>query len=309
VSTFGFHGYEFCEAWHLALYIDAIAAAGKKVYDIPMYINVSLDAGTPWSVQGMDYPGGGAVMRTMHIWLAAAESLDMLAPDIYDQNSDRFKSIADFYGSDENALFIPESSRNVTSACNMFYAIGRGAVGYASFGSESCLDDQGNVVEGALAVRDSNLAVKNAMPLVLKHRNTGKMYPVIAHQGQSDEGYEFEEYLGSVNFSKSGHFHDYSTQRLKMSAEQTATRGLIFEDEKRLFYLTGLFSLRLAPKKSPEISMVNNYLPMPDFISIHEGHFDDKGEFVVDRIRNGDEAFFSGFWVTPVCGVVRVRLV
>jgi hypothetical protein len=39
-----------------------------------------------------------------------------------------------------------------------------------------------------------------------------------------------------------------------------------------------------------------------------EGHFDDKGDFITDRIRNGDEAFFGGFWTTPACGVVRVKL-
>jgi hypothetical protein len=272
-----------------------------------MYINVWLNAGSPWGLPGMEYPGGGAVIRTKHIWLAAVESLDMLAPDIYEQNCYRYEKTSDFYGCEENALFIPESSRNITSACHMFYAIARGAVGYATFGSESCLDIQGNLKEDALPVRDSNSAVLNIMPLILKHKNTGKMYPVIAHTGQADEGYEFEEFLGNVHLSGSGRF-DYHTRRLQMNEQQLTPRGLIIEDEPRLFYLAGLFNLRLVPKKSPNVSLVDNYLPMPDFLSIDEGHFDDKGEFVSDRKRNGDEAFFGGFWVTPACGVVRVKL-
>ena len=313
-TIFGFHGYEFCEAWHLTLYIDSITAAWKKIYDIPMYINVWLNSGSPWGVPGMEYPGGGAVQRCMHIWLAAAEHIDMIAPDIYEQNCYRFERIVDFYGAAENALFIPESSRNLSSACNMFYAIARRAVGYAVFGVESCLDKDGNVVEASLPLRDSFYAVQKAMPLILKHKDTGKMYPVIKHTAQTDEGYEFEEFLGNVNMGGSriypGHpnYVDYSTRRLNLNEEQLTPRGLIFEDQPRLFYLTGFFHLRLIPKKSPTITKISDSLLVADFLSVEEGHFDDKGDFVVDRIRNGDEVMFGGFWVAPSCGVVRVRL-
>ena len=307
-STFGFHGYEFCEAWHLALYIDAIAAAGKKMYDIPCYINVWLNDGTPWGVPGLEYPGGGAVIRTMHIWLAAAENIDILAPDIYEQNSYRFEKICDFYGAGENALFIPESSANITGACNMFYAIARGAVGYSTFGSESCLDTQGNLVETALPVRESNYAVRQAIPLILKHKSSGRMHPVIAHNGQAHAGYEFDEFLGNVDLSGKSRF-DYSTRRLQLNEQQLTPRGIIFEDEPKLFYLAGLFNLRLVPKKSPDVSFIGSIFYAPDFISVEEGHFDDSGQFIIDRRRNGDEVFFGGFWVTPACGIVRVKLV
>jgi hypothetical protein len=308
-GTFGFHGYEYCEAWFLARYIDAVAASGKAQYQIPMYINVWLNAGSPWGVPGMEYPGGGAVIRARHIWLAAAQHIDMLAPDIYEQESYRYERICDSYNTGENALFIPESSRNISSACNMFYAIARGAVGYASFGSESCLDNEGALRESAVPVRDSNASVMSVMPLILKHRNTGKMYPVVQHSGQEDEGYEFEEFLGNVHFGGGKYrFYDYSTGREKTTEENLRPRGIIIEDEPRCFYLAGRFSLRLAVKGSPEITKIANDLPAPDFISIEEGHFDEGGRFVTDRIRNGDEAFFGGFWVTPACGAVRVLL-
>jgi hypothetical protein len=309
-STFGFHGYEYCEAWHLANYIDAVTTAGKDRHDIPMYINVWLNGGSPWGVPGMEYPGGGAVLRAKHIWEAAVEHIDMLAPDIYIQNSYVYEKTCDFYGDGENALFIPESHLGISSAVNMFYAIAGGAVGYATFGSESCFDQDGNLTEAALTVRDSNLAVLKAMPLILKHKNTGKMYPVVSHNEESDAGYEFEEFLGNVRFGNTAQRGgDYHHRREKPTADQVRSRGLIFEDEPKLFYLAGCFRLRLVPKKSPEVSKLDNYLPMPDWISIEEGHFDKDGGFVVDRTRNGDEAFFGGFWVTPHCGVVRIRLI
>ncbi|MCL2832971.1 MAG: DUF5597 domain-containing protein [Treponema sp.] len=306
-ETFGFHGYEYCEAWYLANYIDAVAASGKARYNIPLYINVWLNNGSPWGVPGMEYPGGGAVARALHIWLAAVDHIDIIAPDIYEQNCYRFEKICDIYNTADNALFIPESSRNITSACNMFYAIAAGAVGYATFGSESCIDNEGRVLDSAIPVRDSNAAVKNIMPLLLKHKTSGKIYPVVPHTDQNDEGFEFEEFIGKVGYRDTG-FSDYSTRREITTAENMTARGLIIEDGPRCFYLAGRFNLRLAPKKSPDVTIIANNMPCPDFISIEEGTLDENGNFTCRRIRNGDEAFFGGFWVTPACGVVRVKL-
>jgi len=313
-STFGFWGAEFCEAWHLALYIDFVAAAGKRVYDIPMYINVWLNSGNPWGVPGMEYPGGGAVERTLHVWFTAVEHIDMIAPDIYEQNSYRYKNIIDCYAADGNALFIPESSGFAKNAVNMFYAIAKGAVGCAVFGAEGYLDNDGNVIEPALAAKESHIAIRNAIPLILKHRNTGKIYPVISHDGQQDEGYEFEEFLGNVIFGTNRYlpdrplYTDYSNRRLQINEDRQTPRGIIIEDEPRLFYLAGYFHLRLMPKKSPEISRICDYLPVADFISVEEGYFNEQGDFVAQRTRNGDQVMFGGFWVTPTCGIVRVRL-
>lgn len=324
-DSFGFHGYEFCEAWHLALYIDEIAAAAKQVYDIPMYVNVWLIAPQNWGVPGMEYPGGGAVERTLHVWLAASDHLDLIAPDIYEANCYRYEHIVDFYGTGENALFVPEAALDPVGACNIFNAIARGTAGYAFFGSESCFaasdksTDNRDLTENALPVRDSNLAVKNAMSLILKHgkdcrlnlpepNQKGKIFPVVPHTGQNDQGYEFEKFLGRVNFNNAGR-HDYSSRRMKMTEGQLMPRGLIFEDEPYLFYLAGMFNLQLVPKKSPNVSMIANAPFIADFLSVEEGLFDENGNFVASRKRNGDEVFFGGFWVTPDCGIVRVRLV
>ena len=306
-ETFGFHGYEYCEAWHLAKYIDEVTAAGKAQYGIPFYINVWLNNGNPWGVPGMEYPGGGAVVRTLHIWQAAVENIDCIAPDIYEQNSFRYENTCDIYNTEENALFIPESHPNLSGSCNMFYAIASGAIGVATFGCESCIDDEGNITDAAIPLRDSNKAIRDIMPMILKHKNTGKIYSVVPHTDQGEQGYEFTEFLGSVQF-KDGRFFDYCDRRDKTPAENRTARGLIIEDENKTFYLAGRFGLSLVPKKSPEITIIRNHFPSPDFVSVEEGHFDDNGNFVCDRIRNGDEAFFGGFWVTPNCGVVRVKL-
>ena len=43
-GRFGRHANEACTAWYQARYIGEIAAAGKEVYDLPMYVNVMLGA-------------------------------------------------------------------------------------------------------------------------------------------------------------------------------------------------------------------------------------------------------------------------
>jgi hypothetical protein len=40
-------------------------------------------------------------------------------------------------------------------------------------------------------------------------------------------------------------------------------------------------------------------------LKVDEGHFDDNGNFVVDRRRNGD-AIDGAIWVEPDLGIVRI---
>ncbi len=59
---------EIFEAWQYSQYIDAVAAAGKAEYPIPMYVNAWLTQypGEP----GGEHPSGGAVSRMLDVWLA-----------------------------------------------------------------------------------------------------------------------------------------------------------------------------------------------------------------------------------------------
>jgi hypothetical protein len=72
---------EIFEAWQYSQYIDAVAAAGKAEYPIPMYVNAWLTQYT--GEPGGDHPSGGAVSRVLDVWLAGVSHIDVLAPDIY----------------------------------------------------------------------------------------------------------------------------------------------------------------------------------------------------------------------------------
>jgi hypothetical protein len=90
-------------------------------------------------------------------------------------------------------------------------------------------------------------------------------------------------------------------------------RGLVIQAGRDEFYLTGAnYRLFLRPKPTLAnmqarlaINDVAPKLPGWNIVSIDEGHFDQKGGFIVDTCRNGDE-IDPAAWVEPDCGVVRV---
>ncbi|MFX8585726.1 hypothetical protein ABTM35_19605, partial [Acinetobacter baumannii] len=72
--------------WYVAAYVNAIAAAGKAIKPLPMYVNASLASPT-------DQPdpefvaSGGPQQDVIDIWKAAAPAIDIQSPDIYDKTS------------------------------------------------------------------------------------------------------------------------------------------------------------------------------------------------------------------------------
>lgn len=112
---------EFFTAWSEGLYTGKVAAAGKAVYPLPMFVNAALVR--PGRLPGQ-YPGGGPLPHLFDIWHAAAPAVDFLSPDLYFPN---FVEWAEKYHHPGNPLFIPETGR-VSAAqmgANAFYALGQ----------------------------------------------------------------------------------------------------------------------------------------------------------------------------------------
>jgi len=114
-EVFGAVADEVFMAWHYGRYVDAVAAAGKKEYPIPMFVNAWLE-GSPGS-----YPMGGPVSRMMDVWRAAGPHLDLFAPDIYGNVKD-FHEVSARYTRSRNPLLVVESAPDATAA-NAFTAI------------------------------------------------------------------------------------------------------------------------------------------------------------------------------------------
>ena len=121
-----------------ARYVDAVAAAGKKEHNLPMFTNAWLAGeNAPYK----HYPNGGPRVAVLDVWKRIATHLDWLSPDIY---SAPFASLCATY-SEGQPLFIPETSREIG---RYYYAFGeKKAAGVFSFGFEESYDDPYYTIE------------------------------------------------------------------------------------------------------------------------------------------------------------------
>lgn len=117
---------EIFMAWNYARYIDKVVEAGKREYNIPMYVNAWLQQ--PNHAWPGTYPSGGPVPQVHDIWRAGAPAIDILAPDLYLQY---FDEVSVRFTRNGNPLFIPETGDN---AANVLPAFGKfNAIGFSPF--------------------------------------------------------------------------------------------------------------------------------------------------------------------------------
>ena len=78
-EVFGDDADEYIHAWSVARYIGYVAAAGKAVNPLPLYVNAALrDPIT--NPKANTYESGGPTDNVIPIWKAAAPAIDLLAP-------------------------------------------------------------------------------------------------------------------------------------------------------------------------------------------------------------------------------------
>ena len=144
---------QFFMAWHLARYVDRVAEAGKREWDLPMYVNAALgDAFTDEA--GNVGPSGGPNWNALPIWRAAAPHIDAFAPDIYTRDPAAVEKFFDRYA-DPGPLMVPEIGNAAEFARFVWPALGHGAVMFTPFG----IDGTGysNYPLGAKALDEATL--------------------------------------------------------------------------------------------------------------------------------------------------------
>ena len=328
-EVFGAFGAEACTAWFLAKYIDAIARAGKEIYDLFLYTNVWLGSGpqSKWDLGGLEYPCGGAVEKTLEIWYAASESLDAIAPDIYLQDPTELIRMHKLYANPDRGwpLHVPESHAAPLNAGLMFNGIGNhAAIGYHIFAVESVLQDGELTPNGQIMQRSMSM-LSNASPLILKHNQDGKMHTLFQQTGQTSGflqlagnrkcwiSYRPEDSI-NTGWLASDYRHRHSQlEQAVRSIDQESGRGLLFQTSDNEFYLVGhklrLFFNHNEPEDGSIPASWLNPLHQShamEMLILEEGHFEGE-EFVSDRRRSGDEAR-HGIWAQADCGVIHFIL-
>lgn len=132
----------FMSYW-TARYIDSVAEAGKSVYPLPMYINVWPREQPGLLRPGFSSPSGGAVAWLLPMWKRLAPHIDVVCPDIYDEDEDSYQTLLRLYSRPDNPLYVPETGGSIAHAKNMFLTFASpNAIGISIFGVDGGMSAQ-----------------------------------------------------------------------------------------------------------------------------------------------------------------------
>jgi hypothetical protein len=201
---------DFFMAWYYASYINAVAAAGKAEYPLPMFANAALIRP---NYQPGQYNSGGPLPHSMEIYRAAGSSLDFLAPDVY---FDEFAFWAGEYRHQGNAVFVPEARGGDMGAANAYYTIaGLHGMGFSPFGIEGTMSVTG-FVDGTMTgtgaakleaiqqpIKSAYAVLSHLGPLVLQKQGTDELAAIVLEgEAQRFGKIAFGGYNMTVNRSR-----------------------------------------------------------------------------------------------------------
>ncbi len=160
---------EIFMAYWYAKYTEKVAAAGKKEYDIPMFVNTALNSR---GRKAGDYPSAGPLAHLMPIWKLFAPSIDLICPDIYDKG---YPEWIGQYAAEDNQLFIPEIRLEPEDGARVFYALGHHAAnGFSPFSIDNMPEDENYPLKKAYKL------LTPARELIAEKQAEGKIYGMIA---------------------------------------------------------------------------------------------------------------------------------
>lgn len=219
---------EVFQAWYYATFANALAAAGKAEYPLPMFVNVALNR--PGRKPG-EYPSAGPLPHLFDVWKAAGPAIDILAIDTYFPN---FTHWARQFKRPDNPLFVPEANRagRADLGANAFWAIGElDAIGFSPFAIENIRDAGADVLPGAYAL------LRQLAPTILAAQGHGRMRgfrPNVSYDGVVE--------TNNVQVALGGYLLDvsFANQRGKTeSAEYDARGGLVIQTAADEFLVAG----------------------------------------------------------------------
>jgi beta-galactosidase GanA len=135
-QVFGEFAEQAFTSWAMGRYTDEIAAAGKAVKKLPMYVNSSL--ANPFDAKAaIGTATGGPQWNMIPVWKIAAPNIDVLAPDIYSHDAKSVIGWLDHYNRPDNALMVPEIGNDSSFARFLWPVLGRGGIGFSPFGMDA----------------------------------------------------------------------------------------------------------------------------------------------------------------------------
>ncbi len=291
-------------AWTEARYTGAVAAAGKRVYPLPMYVNAALLG--PGNPPGT-FPNGAPLPELFDVWRAADQAtggaINFFSPDVYFPD---FKHWADAYAQPGNPLFVPESERTTAAnlSANALYAYGKlNGMGYSVYAPEFLPARQRKVLGEAYSV------IRQITPLILKKQGTGQMVAVrtpVSMSGKNDVKPQTFE-LGGYKFTAQFTRQSYKANMPGGGKPLPGAHGaLVMEMGPNTFLVagTGMY-LRFAGAGKPRAQA--GHAPQAGIDSIWAGKFV-RGKWTPGRELNGDDDN-QGRWLQLPAKKFVIRMV
>lgn len=284
-EVFGKAAEEIFSAYHVAGYVNTVAAAGKAQYPLPMSANCWLDKGEDPG----RYPTGGPVSKVMEVWRYCAPNIDIIAPDIYVQN---FLDICEEYTRMENPLFIPETATHGHAGPREVYVVGHHhAMCYSPFGFE----EMGQPFSASMAflfgmdTTDPLLSI----PQDLKEygwitKTLHEMMPLLTSKYGTDD---LQAVIGEQPEENTMVFGRYGI-KVVMDSPMSSRKDsvcLALKESEDTFYVLVSGAMLVPFSADPEN-------PNLDILRMEDGCFEN-GRWQADRRLNGDQAAIMSYEV------------
>jgi hypothetical protein len=313
-QVFGRDADEFFQVWHVASFIGMVAKAGKAVYPIPLLVNGSIrdpiDPGWP-----PRYQVGGPNDNVFELWKAAAPSVDILAPDIYTGETEKYLKVLELYHRPDNPLFVPETIGFGAMTRFFFAALAHGAIGYAPFGMDDTRIRPG--LDGLPLSReatydDTALNYRMLKPMarqIARLNFEGKVQTAIqmkvdpvAERGDSVDRVQYvtDQSLHFDGWDADIAFGTFRRMARSSSPPETPDGRILIAELGESQYLMAGYHCRVMFRPTGE----KQGRPW-HYLKVEEGQYVD-GEFKADRILNGDQTDWGLVFAQPT--VLRVSL-
>lgn len=293
-EMFGPEADEAFNAYATAHYIEQVAAAGKRAYDMPMYVNTWLRyKGKRYP--GVDYPSGGATVNVFDLWRAATPSIDFIGTDIYTTDYTEFTKVIGQYARPDNPAWVSETGFEPGTAPYLFHVLGQGGIGFSVFGMDGLESAEKRAATTAHAANFGQLAPLQR--IIAKAAYEGRLQAVAEQPGQSKRSLRFGDW--EVRVSYGAPYWGDADPILPGNADHGG-RLLVAQTAKEQFLLTG-FSARA------EFVRVANDALHGQLLRVEQGRYVN-GTWQFERLLNGDQTDYGLNFVREDPPVLRVTV-
>lgn len=264
-------------AYNYAKYINNLVVAGKKVYNLPMFINASVFG---FNMKGLSLGNGCSIEDYFDMYKVGGPNIDVFAPNSYHPQLDNIVKVFSWNG---NPLLIPESS---FFAARALYALGEHAICFAPFGIDQYPSEAYPTEQKLLG--EAYGALQNMGSLFTSNEGNSKnMRGVYLYNGHDKQTITMGDYELTFTHVKTFDINAVMApangkDSVEKAKEAPFQAGAVVVKDGDTFYLTGTGVNADIKLKS---GIKSRYC---DYDEIREGKFVN-GKFIEGRILNGDE--------------------